>query len=366
MEKTKFSNSPIVAVSAKHGDETEQQPLEIHTLLQTLSSSSFFPQRSNDGAFMMLVDHCFSIRGQGTVLTGTVVQGAINLNDSFEIPTLKTIKKVKSMQMFKKPISGAIQGDRIGICVTQLDAKQIERGIICAPNFMTLSYAAIATVKRIPYFKGQCFTKSKFHISVMHATVMAKAVFFNGNIPTFDLDQEYSHSEELSETDEKSDTTVYVLLQFEQPVVLHEGALYISSKLDSDISANLCRIAFYGKILTLFHEKSYETSLSSLKVYKFKSKEGIVDRVANQYEVIVKNMFKKETDIQRFVGLKVKLSSGEEGIIDGTFGQTGKIKIRVPNGLKSVPVKGSFETIRVQLLFKRFIYDSQKKILQTN
>lgn len=46
--------------------------------------------------------------------------------------------------------------------------------------------------------------------------------------------------------------------------------------------------------------------------------------------MIGRSLFKKETNIQIFVGLKVKLSTGEDGIIDGGFGQSGKFKIRIP------------------------------------
>jgi selenocysteine-specific elongation factor len=47
-----------------------------------------------------------------------------------EVPTLQVAKKVKTIQMFKKPVEKAIQGDRIGMCVTQLEAKSFERGIV--------------------------------------------------------------------------------------------------------------------------------------------------------------------------------------------------------------------------------------------
>lgn len=46
--------------------------------------------------------------------------------------------------------------------------------------------------------------------------------------------------------------------------------------------------------------------------------------------MIGRNLFKKETNLQLFVGLKVTLSSGEAGVIEGSFGQSGKIKIRIP------------------------------------
>ena len=41
----------------------------------------FIPERSCSGSFVFSVDHCFPIRGQGTVMTGTVLSGSVNLND---------------------------------------------------------------------------------------------------------------------------------------------------------------------------------------------------------------------------------------------------------------------------------------------
>lgn len=52
-------------------------------------------------------------------------------------------------------------------------------------------------------------------------------------------------------------------------------------------------------------------------------------QVTDDYTVIGRNLFKKETNLQLFVGLKVTLSTGETGIIEGGFGQSGKFKIRV-------------------------------------
>lgn len=104
----------------------------------------------------MSVDHCFSIKGQGTVMTGTILSGSISLGDSVEIPALKVVKKVKSMQMFHMPVTSAMQGDRLGICVTQFDPKLLERGLVCAPESLHTVHAAIISVEKIPYFRGLC------------------------------------------------------------------------------------------------------------------------------------------------------------------------------------------------------------------
>lgn len=50
----------------------------------------------------------------------------------------------------------------------------------------------------------------------------------------------------------------------------------------------------------------------------------------DRYNLIGKSLFKKETNIAAFANLKIVLSSGEKGIIEGGFGQSGKVKIRIP------------------------------------
>jgi selenocysteine-specific elongation factor len=92
------------------------------------------PQRDAGGPFFFAIDHCFPIKGQGTVLTGTVLSGACRVNDAIELPALRQSRKVKSMQMFKKPVQLVRQGDRAGICVTNLDATLIERGVAASPG----------------------------------------------------------------------------------------------------------------------------------------------------------------------------------------------------------------------------------------
>jgi len=70
-----------------------------------------------DSPFLFSIDHCFQIKGQGTILTGTVLSGMVKVGDTIELPALKQDKKIKSMQMFRKPVQAAKQGDRVGICV---------------------------------------------------------------------------------------------------------------------------------------------------------------------------------------------------------------------------------------------------------
>ena len=69
--------------------------------------------RTVAGSFLFAIDHCFAIKGQGTVLTGTVLNGKAAVNDTIELAGLRIKKKVKSMQMFKQPV---LQCQQVSSC----------------------------------------------------------------------------------------------------------------------------------------------------------------------------------------------------------------------------------------------------------
>lgn len=408
LENTRFKDCPVIAVAAKPGGpeaSDSEDPQGVPDLIQLLKKQTYLPQRDPGGDLLMAVDHCFSIRGQGTVMTGTVLQGALSLNDNVEIPALKVTKKVKSIQMFRKPVSMAMQGDRVGVCVTQFDPKLLERGVVCTPGSLRTLYAAIISVRKIGYFKGSLSTRSKLHITVGHETVMAKVSFFGlppgsansveSSLETpFAFDREYFYQDEYSsgggEGSTAADPEQWALLEFERPVTCPALCLVIGSKLDTDIHANACRLAFQGRLLQGFEEKNYtETGLPRLRIYKTKQKEGQVERVTDDYTVIGRSLFKKETNLQLFVGLKVTLSTGESGVIEGGFGQSGKFKIRIQEGLlpetkqllnssskkkgksgaKGPPgeeePRGESQPVSIHLNFKRYVFDPHKKMVQS-
>ncbi|NXJ50742.1 SELB factor, partial [Spizaetus tyrannus] len=397
LENTKFCGCPIVAVAAKPGGPEapeSENPLGVSELIEV-------PAEEYNNK--MCLNFALSL-----------LECIVLVSRAEELPAFNVIKKVKSMQMFHTPVTYAMQGDRVGICVTQFDPKLLERGLICTPESLHTIHAAIISLKKIQYFRGALQTKAKFHITVGHETVMGRVMFFspapadfNEEIKenVFDFEKDYLYQEEYLSKDSNSENKEndqagevqlpkqqWALLEFEKPVTCPKLCLVIGSKLDTDIHANTCRLAFHGVLLQGMEDKNYtETFLPKLKVYKLKHKEGQVERVMDDYSVIGRSLFKKETNIQIFVGLKVKLSTGEDGIIDGGFGQSGKFKIRIPDGLKpdtkmlltvaskkkSKAGKGdtakedegskndSAQPVTISLLFKRYVFDTQKKMIQS-
>lgn len=77
----------------------------IEDLIKTILVHIDIPNRENKNQhFQFAIDHCFQIKGQGTVMTGTVLGGQVKVGETIELPSLKVEKKVKSMQMFRKPV----------------------------------------------------------------------------------------------------------------------------------------------------------------------------------------------------------------------------------------------------------------------
>ena len=404
LQSTKFSTPKVIAVAARPGGSTDMmaeptsEPLGVDELLNAIKDTIYLPKRETSGPFVFSVDHCFGIKGQGTVMTGTVLQGTISINDNVEIPSLGITKKVKSMQMFRKPVEKACQGDRLGVCVTQFDPKLLERGLACTPGLIKSAFGLLVSVTKIPYYKLEVETKSKFHISVGNETIMAKATFFGteSDEDSFDINREYPYQSHLIDLMKKDaiesnykPCRQFAVLQFDRCIPVIPGSLIIGSKLDMDVHTSMCRLAFKGSVLDIFSSKDYpDTILSSYKVFKNKTKEGLVERKKDDSEVIIKNLLKKGTNIQLFVGLKVKLSTGEVGEIEGHFGTSGKLVVRVTGGLKAAtldrlkalePKKKSKnvtkamdemtltskgEPIKVSLEFKKYIFAPGKKMRQ--
>jgi len=381
LQSTKFKDSQIIAVSARPGGpDASEDPVGLTELVQTIKDQAYVPVKKSDGNALFAVDHCFSIKGQGTVMTGTVLQGTIKVGDTLEIPSLSIAKKVKSIQMFRKGVASISHGDRAGVCVTQFDPTLLERGLVCSPSSIPISTAVIIDLNCVPYYKGEIRSKTKFHISLGHETVMARVTLFSTCMElekddVFDFNSEYQFDEQLQREDELSKK--FVLLEFERTVPVIPRCIVIGSKLDTDINANLCRLAFHGKVCWSTSDKEYiKNELQSLKVYKNKNKTGIAERAPNEHEVIVRDLVKKETNVELFAGLKVELSSGEQGTIEGSFGQSGKLKVRVMSGLsadtfaklggkkKKGDISSSCAPITVSLKFKKYIFDEKTRIIQ--
>eukprot|EP00288_Rhodomonas_lens_P012513 CAMPEP_0177707294 /NCGR_PEP_ID=MMETSP0484_2-20121128/9674_1 /TAXON_ID=354590 /ORGANISM="Rhodomonas lens, Strain RHODO" /LENGTH=566 /DNA_ID=CAMNT_0019218797 /DNA_START=109 /DNA_END=1809 /DNA_ORIENTATION=- len=393
---TKFKTPIMVPVSATGGNPDSPVAENLDGLVDTLKRLVTVPDRAKEGPFYFAIDHCFPIKGKGTVMTGTVLSGSVKVNDTVEVPDMKIEKKVKSMQMFKKSVTVASQGDRVGILVTQLDPKLIERGTLATPGSVPTYSGAILVVEKIRFYKASFPTKRKLHITVGHTTVMAMVHFFTlppgaaassgaASATAFDFDREYLTADELVDTSADMPAgSQWAYVIFEKAVTAPAKSLLIGSVLDTDVHANKCRIVMSGRVLSTI-DPSNKDEVARLKVFKNKQKVGSIKRVVDEFTVIGKDLFKKETDITKFINLKVSLNGALQGYIEGSFGSSGQYKVRfqqehgLPISAKKGKGKGKKEEEaedgdgegpaqggKIILAFKKYLFaaDAGKGIIQ--
>lgn len=363
LAETNFCNSPIVAISVINNENLLE-------LKNVLVQHSFIPARNLNASLLIAIDHCFSMKGQGTICTGTILQGKLNVGDEIEIPKIKNLRKIKSIHSFRKSINLAKAGDRIGLCITQFDPNLLERGMIAKANYLKEINMAIFKINLVKYFKGSISSKSKFHMSIGYETVIGKITLFA--IPkstivnnAFNFANEYEYLDSIDMCEKSK--VVYILVEFEKSVIIAPNALVLGTKLDLDINVNQCRIAFWGHLEIISDTKNYRNDvLSQLKVYKRKTKIGTVQRVINANELICDNLFKKNSIRELFIGMKINLSTNEIGVIESTFGSTTKVRIKFFDVL-STDTMEKLKTprdINVIFNFKKYIFDKNNKILQ--
>ena len=129
---------PIIrgsALKALEGDPANEQA--IRDLMAAVDTYIETPERDTDKPFLMSIEDVFTISGRGTVVTGRVERGRLNLNDEVEIVGLRETKKsvVTGIEMFRKSLDYAESGDNAGVLLRGISRDDVERGqVLCKPG----------------------------------------------------------------------------------------------------------------------------------------------------------------------------------------------------------------------------------------
>ncbi|KAH9259061.1 hypothetical protein BASA81_002681 [Batrachochytrium salamandrivorans] len=334
---TPFANSIIVPVAAcvdGGGDENltkvkSDSPLTTHNLVdlvRAIRDTSVPPQRLlMDSPLLFTVDRLVASKGQGAMLTGTILSGTARVGDEIELKELgggEAVRKIKQIQCFHRIVQSAAQGDRCSLVVR--------------------------------YFDHACESGSKLHVTVGMSTVPAKVTFFGSHelmntakqlvgrrLPLdclsvlATLGNEYEFDGELKASGKQAGGPVlqFALIEFDQAVACPAHAQVIGTRLDlnSHGSSSLCRLAMYGRVCRI------QDSLPPVRLFTYKEKRGVVDRVsAGEVELIGKGMFKKDEDMSAYLNLGVVVEE-DKGVLESSFGKTGKFKINFRSKTKAKP-----------------------------
>ena len=131
---------PIVkgsALAALEGSDDKIGQEAIKELMAAVDSYIPQPERPKDQPFLMPIEDVFSISGRGTVVTGRIERGIVNVGEEIEIVGLKETQKTTctGVEMFRKLLDQGEAGDNVGVLLRGTKREEVERGqVLCAPG----------------------------------------------------------------------------------------------------------------------------------------------------------------------------------------------------------------------------------------
>ena len=150
-----IKGSALKVIESTSTDPNAPEYQCIHELMDAVDSYIPTPERKSDLPFLMPIEDIFSITGRGTVATGRVERGQLNLNDEVEIVGLSDETRkvvVTGIEMFRKLLDYAEAGDNIGALLRGVARDEIERGQVLAKP---------GTITPHTQFKGEVYVLTK-------------------------------------------------------------------------------------------------------------------------------------------------------------------------------------------------------------
>ncbi len=174
---TIIKGSALKALETTSVDDEAAKP--ILDLVEALDQKIPQPERDIEKDFLMPIEDIFSIEGRGTVVTGRIERGQINVGDEVEIVGLKDLQKttVTGIEMFNKNLAHGEAGDNAGVLLRGIKKEDVERGqVLAKPGSITPHTEFEAEVyvltkdeggRHTPFFKGY---KPQFFIRTTDVT----------------------------------------------------------------------------------------------------------------------------------------------------------------------------------------------------
>ena len=163
-------DTPIIpgsALMALNGeDANEMGTTAVRKLVDALDSYIPQPERAIDGNFIMPIEDVFSIQGRGTVVTGRIERGIVNVGDEVEMIGIKDTTKstCTGVEMFRKLLDEGRAGENVGVLLRGTKREDVERGqVLAKPGSITPHTKFEAEVyvlgkdeggRHTPFFKG--------------------------------------------------------------------------------------------------------------------------------------------------------------------------------------------------------------------
>jgi len=174
LKNSKLKNAPMVSVSSVTAEGIAELKGLIIELLKQL------PVRQTNGYFRMPIDRAFTLKGIGTVITGTVYSGTIGVGDELTIMPSNLPVRIRSLQVHSKMVDNAYAGQRVAINITGVELSNIKRGdSIVTPNQMEPSKRIDIELNILENIDFAIKHNSEVKVHIGTSEVLGKIIFYD-------------------------------------------------------------------------------------------------------------------------------------------------------------------------------------------
>ncbi|MHA1488306.1 MAG: GTP-binding protein [Promethearchaeota archaeon] len=278
------ANIPIYLVSAKNEVGFKKLKNGILELIKTLEI-----KREVEGDLIIPIDHHFSIKGRGSIITGTILKGKLSINQKLDIIPINISGRVKSIQIFRQNVNYAKAGDRVGINVKNLDIKDIYRGCYATDNPKAFRNCELLElkVKNNKLFKPETRFGTQVHVTMGMVTTV-------GNIyPYHELD-----GKRIQRTVSSKNIGFKALLWLNDKVLIRKDkTIILISRLD--LPPTTLRILGAAEVVKVLDD---EPPL----FYKYKVKTGRIKNHEHSQGIICSGLAQSAIGAKKLIGKRLE------------------------------------------------------------
>jgi len=174
LKKYNMEDVPVIDVSAI-------QNLNIDELRSLLEDNIQIIEDAQDNKpFRLFVDRSFSIKGFGTVVTGTVLSGQISAGEEVEIYPVKKVSKIRGLQEHILPVEAVRRGDRAAINLQNIAKKDVKRGdVLGRPDELMRVKEFFGTMKTVSKIPVKIINRSMVRVHTGTAETIGKLIWYD-------------------------------------------------------------------------------------------------------------------------------------------------------------------------------------------
>jgi len=282
-------------------------------ILETINSLKI--ERNIKGDIIIPIDHHFPIKGMGAILTGTILNGSLNVNQNLEILPVKTSGRVKNIQIFHQDVDSAKAGDRVGINIKGIDLKKVFRGCYATSNPKAFEYCNTIEVKvnNNILFKPKTSFGTQIHITIGMVTTTGFIY------PYYELD-----GKRIQTAVSNKDRGFKAIILFKENVLIRKMNVFmLLSRLD--LPPTTLRIQGSAELLKIHKEPPI--------YYKSKTKKGYIKNPDHPEGIICTGLAQSAAGAKKLIGKALEPPFTK---ILNTFGTKGAVIVGIKDQKKSI------------------------------